>query len=491
MSHGAQLVLYSALTIVGIVVLIMRFKLDPVIALFVGAVVLGIAGGLSVDDAIQSALTGFGDLMAEIGLLIAFGVLLGALLSYMGAIDKLVNLLMRTFGPKSMPYSFGVTIGIVLPAIFVDVMLVIVAPIARAVAPKIGAHGVARIATAIAIGLECGLTMMIPGVAALALSGLLNVPLGTMLLYGSAVAAATILTSICIMNLLFRAGFWSPDKDEQPHVEVAGKVHGGPVDSSDDDAGDGTGTRGRANPDDTPKPGASPDGAVGPAPVLTATAPERPREPRLALALAPLIGGLLLVALGAVTEAVGWEYPVVDLFSNPTVALLLGLVSAGALARRYFGRDESQKAVGSGFRDLGQILVLTGVGGCLAQVVKDIGLGEVLQDSFSAHTTAPLLLVWLIGAVLHMAISSVTTSAITAAGLLAPIAGSLGVDPVLVALAAGTGAMFAIHVTSNTFWLMQSLLGQTTRGTLKTCSLGVSVASVVGLGYTLLLNLAL
>ena len=69
----------------------------------------------------------------------------------------------------------------------------------------------------------------------------------------------------------------------------------------------------------------------------------------------------------------------------------------------------------------------------------------------SANTAAPLLVVWLIGAALHMAIGSVTTSSITAAGLLAPIAGSLGLNPVLIALAAGSGAMFAIHVTSNTF----------------------------------------
>jgi H+/gluconate symporter-like permease len=38
-----------------------------------------------------------------------------------------------------------------------------------------------------------------------------------------------------------------------------------------------------------------------------------------------------------------------------------------------------------------------------------------------------------------------------------------------------------VHVTSNTFWLLQSLLGQSSRGTLKTCTVGVSVASVVAI----------
>nr|WP_256371932.1 GntP family permease [Pseudarthrobacter sp. NIBRBAC000502770] len=49
------------------------------------------------------------------------------------------------------------------------------------------------------------------------------------------------------------------------------------------------------------------------------------------------------------------------------------------------------------------------------------------------------------------------------------------------ALAAGAGSLFIVHVTSNTFWLLQSTLGQTTRGTLKSCTLEVSVASVVAL----------
>ena len=90
-------------------------------------------------------------------------------------------------------------------------------------------------------------------------------------------------------------------------------------------------------------------------------------------------------------------------------------------------------------------------------------------------------MVWVIAAALHIAIGSVTISAITSAGILAPAVAMIGIDPVLIALAAGAGSLFAVHVTSNTFWLLQSLMGQSTRGTLKTCTVGVSVASVVAL----------
>ncbi|UYM03528.1 GntP family permease [Solicola gregarius] len=135
----------------------------------------------------------------------------------------------------------------------------------------------------------------------------------------------------------------------------------------------------------------------------------------------------------------------------------------------------------SGFRNSGQILVLTGVGGSLAAIVNASGLGDVLQDSFTASTVAPLIVVWGIAAILHAAIGSVTLAALTAAGILAPVVSQLGTDPVLIALAAGAGSLFAVHVTANAFWMLQSLLGLTTRGTLKTVTFSVSLSSVVAL----------
>lgn len=94
-------------------------------------------------------------------------------------------------------------------------------------------------------------------------------------------------------------------------------------------------------------------------------------------------------------------------------------------------------------------------------------------------------MVWAVAAVLHIAVGSVTLAAMTSVGILAPIAPSLGIDPVWIALAAGAGSLVAIHVTSNTFWLVQSLTGLTTRGTLKRFSVSVTVAAVVAIGLIL------
>ncbi|QHC64518.1 gluconate permease [Rathayibacter festucae] len=461
----------TAVAILGVVVLITRFRLNPVVALVLGSVFLGLAIGLGPAETISTVTGGFGSIMTEVGLLITFGVLLGSMLSEMNAIQRLVSHLLRIFGAKGLPYAMGLTIGTLLQSIFLDVLLVISAPLARRMAPHIGRHGVPRIATAMAISLECGIVLMVPGVAALALAGVLGVPLGTMLLFGLIVVVPTILISILIMSTLFRLGFWNPEKDEAPFEEETAPEPV-PLDTSSLPVSE------RLS-----KVGGVPRG------IAVAQREAVRTEPRLILLFAPLLLCLALIATGAILQIAEVSIGPLDLVTEPVVALLLAVLGTSAVGRFTVGRPRVEKSVVAGFRESGQILILTGVGGSLAAVVAATGLGDILGQAFSANSFAPLLIVWAIAAVLHVAVGSVTISAITAAGILAPIAPVIGLDPILIALAAGAGSLFAVHVTSNTFWLLQSLLGQTTRGTLKTCTIGVSVASVVALGVTLLLSI--
>ncbi|MET0843290.1 MAG: gluconate permease, partial [Mycetocola sp.] len=165
----------------------------------------------------------------------------------------------------------------------------------------------------------------------------------------------------------------------------------------------------------------------------------------------------------------------------------LAVIATGLIGRSAIGTKRIEKSLVKGFQDGGQIFVLTGIGGSLAAVISEGDLGDVLQGYFQATTFAPLLVVWAMAAVLHIAVGSVTLSAITAAGIIAPVAATMGLNPVLIALAAGAGALFCIHVTSNTFWLLQTFLDQSVRGALKTVTVGVSLASVIALAMTLIL----
>jgi H+/gluconate symporter-like permease len=433
------------------------------VSLVVGSAYLGLAVGLGVDKTIEAIMTGFGDIMAEVGLLIAFGVLMGAILQQTGAIQRLVQTLLKLFGPKRMPYAMSLTIATLLQSIFLDVLLVISAPLGRSLAKKIGKNGTARMATAMAIGLECGIVLTVPGVGALALAGLLGVPLGKMLLFGVLLMIPTVAIAVAIMSFLFNHGWWKPDRDEQEFL-------GADPETLDDEDVETSGAAETPDNDD-------PSGGG----VATKTATVTGTQTPLIVLFAPMMASLVLIATGAILDAADIHNPLVKFVSSPVIALLIGLIGTSFVGRYALGAEPVQHAIATGFKESGQILILTGVGGSLAATIKAAGLGDILGEYFTASTAAPLLVVWAIAAALHVAVGSVTISAITSAGILAPVAPIIGLDPVLIALAAGAGSLFAVHVTSNTFWLLQSLMGQSTRGALKTVTVGVSVASVVAI----------
>lgn len=473
-----------ALVIVAVVVVIVRFRINPVIALGLGAAAIGLLTGLGPIDTVTTMTQGFGDVMMEAGLLIAWGVLIGAMLNEMGAITRLVESLMRVFGKRGIPYALGLSLATYLQTIFVDVMIVIAAPLARRIAPRLGKAGTGIMGVTFAVGLEVGIVLMVPGFAAVALAGLLGVPLGVMMISGFAVVIPTVALTIFIMSIAFRLGFWDPEKDEQVVVRdqesealvVAGVEKGSAQSERSLLETTRTGTV-RTSIGGVPRGGN----------LSTHTTTRPPTEPPLLLLFGPMLVALLLIAAQAILTIVDIEVPTMQFLGSPVIALLLAVVATGLIGRSAVGTQRIEKSLVKGFQDGGQIFVLTGIGGSLAAVISKGDLGGVLQGYFEATSFAPLLLVWAMAAVLHIAVGSVTLSAITAAGIIGPVAASMGLDPVLIALAAGAGALFCIHVTSNTFWLLQTFLDQSVRGALKSVTVGVSVASVIALGMTLIL----
>ncbi|QFU88418.1 GntP family permease [Amycolatopsis sp. YIM 10] len=443
----AWLLAHTGIAITGIVVLITWLRTPPIFGLLIGATYLGLATGLGVGGTTEALATGFGDVMAEIGLLITFGVVIGSLLTATNTLTRVMERLLGFFGEKRVPMVFAVSLSTLFTSIYSDVVLVLTAPLARRLGTRMGSRGVALMGGALTAGIEVGLVFVVPGVAALAVAGLLGVPLGEMFLFGLAVGVPTaVLTMLVFAVLLRRVLRWNPAADEL------------------------------ATTPDEP------------------TTVEHPGEPArrlpLLLSVSPVLVTLALIALGALANAFDFGLGPVALLSDPVIAMAVGAGLAHLLAQRVLPRQEVNAAVGKALAMAGPILVLSGLSGSVAEVIGKSGLRDVLAESFGAGFLPPLLLVWLVAAVLHIAMGSISISAITAAGILAPIAGSLGVPVVLIALAACSGALFLPHVSSNFFWMFQSLLGLSTRGTFKTHTVAMTLASVLSLPIVLLLGLA-
>lgn len=449
---------HTTIAILGIILLIIVVRIDPVISLVLGSIYLGLAAGLGFERTIATIAEGFGSIMAEVGLLIGFGVLLGALLFAMGALQRLVELLLRLLGARRLPYALSAVLTTIFPSIYVDVQLVLAAPLARSAAPELGRNGLGMMGGALTAGILVGYVFVVPGLGTVAIAGLLDVPLGTMLIYGLLVGPITAVLTTLIYAWILRFGFWNQDKDE--HVSEALLQEEGLA------LEDSNGTE------------ESSDGSH--------------RLPPLGVALLPILVPLVLIATGAIAAAVGVESAVLAFFGNPNLALFIGLLGAYLLARRSAGKDRTEEALNKGFNTTGQILLITGVGGSLGAVIAATGLDQILGDLFSAESGAPVLLIlllaWFVAAVLHLAIGSISVAAITAAGIIGPILGDLDVAPVIVGLAIGAGALFALQVNSNFFWMFQTLLGVSTRGALKALTFVTALASVVSLPFIFALS---
>jgi H+/gluconate symporter-like permease len=408
---------------------------------------------------------------------------MGTLLTAMGALQKLVELLLRILGPRRLPYAFSAALTTIFPAIYVDVQLVLASPLARSAAPRMGNNGLGMMSGTLTAGILVGYVFVVPGLGTVAIAGLLDVPLGTMLIYGTVIGLPTAVLTTFIYGQILKRGLWNNAKDEAHFEDM---VLGSPDAVAEEVREEG---RDVATPEGDPS--VAEDARKG-----TPAATERQtahHSPPLYVSLLPIVVALLLIAFGAVAEAAGVKSPVIAFLGDPVFALFLGLLGAYLLAWRTLTNEHVEDAMHKGFNATGQILLITGIGGSLGAVIGETGLDKILGGFFSAEAGTPDLLTislaWLIAAILHLAIGSISVAAITAAGILAPILTSIEVPTVVLGLAIGSGALFALQVNSNFFWMFVTLLGLTTQGTFKALTLVTAMASVVSLILILALSL--
>jgi len=150
--------------------------------------------------------------------------------------------------------------------------------------------------------------------------------------------------------------------------------------------------------------------------------------------------------------------------------------------------DLSTKALGPA----GIIILITGAGGVLKQILVDSGIGEIIAESMSDSAMPPILLAWLLAAVVRVTQGSATVAMITAAGIIAPAINEFGLnDPqrALVVLAIASGATLLSHVNDSGFWLVGKYLGMNEKQTLQSWTVMESIIAVCGLILTLVASL--
>jgi GntP family gluconate:H+ symporter len=215
------------------------------------------------------------------------------------------------------------------------------------------------------------------------------------------------------------------------------------------------------------------------------------------LAASAILLPVALIFLGSwadsLTEQNSLPNQILHFAGSADVALLIAVLAALVTLGRHLqtGNLQSpgalQKLTAESFEPIAQVLLILAAAGGLSGILRDSGAAQsTVALALGAHMP-PLMLAWVLAAVVRAATGSATVATAITSAVLAPLAGNAGVRPELLVLATGTGSLILSHVNDPGFWLIQSFFKMDVKETLSTWTVLETVLSVAGLGMTLLL----
>ncbi|HDQ4565980.1 GntP family permease [Pseudomonas aeruginosa] len=416
MSHDAYLLLDALVTIIGLIVLITRFKVHPFIALIIAAGFLGLTSGMPVEKIVKSFQDGFGGVLGFVGVILALGTMLGKLMADSGGADQIARTLIRAFGKERVHWSMMLAAFLVGIPLFFEIGFILLIPLVFIVARR---SGVSLIK--IGIPLLAGLS---------AVHGLVPPHPGP--LFGALVSR------------------YIPGT---PSAELVEQI---------------------------------------------AHEPETQDLPSFGVTLATVLLPVFLMLLKTFADVAfpdGHAFRAwMDMIGHPISALLLALLVALYTFGYARGFDSKKilRLLDQSLAPTAAIVMIIGAGGGFKQMLVASGVGDVIGHLAVNAQISPILLAWLVAAVIRIATGSATVATITGAGIVVPVIDLIpGVNRELLVLATGAGSLILSHVNDAGFWLVKQYFNMSVSETFKTWTAMETILSVVGLVFILLLSLVL
>jgi Gnt-I system low-affinity gluconate transporter len=179
-------------------------------------------------------------------------------------------------------------------------------------------------------------------------------------------------------------------------------------------------------------------------------------------------------------------------FSALIIATLMAIWLLGI--KRGMPRDKIMSLSAKALGPAGIIILVTGAGGVLKEVLVESGIGATLARSISGADISPILLAWILAALIRVTQGSATVAMITAAGIVAPILPVLQLSEpskALIVIAIASGATIASHVNDSGFWLVSKYFGMDEKQTLRSWTVMETIIALCGLTLTLAASLVL
>jgi GntP family gluconate:H+ symporter len=440
MVQGPQRLVHAAVAIVALVVLIARYKLNPFVTLVLVSLALGVSVGMPMGGIVKAFEAGVGNTLGHIALVVALGTMLGKMMAESGGAERIAHTVIAAFGERRVHWAMAVIAFIVGIPVFFEVGFVLLVPIAFTVAKRTGTNMV-FVGIPMVAGLSVVHGLVPPHPAALIAVTAYNADIGRTIAYALLVGLPTAAVAGPLFGKLV-SRYVVPDPDNPLMEEMAEQ----------------------GKPRDLPSFGVT---------LFTILLP-------VALMLAGSWADLFTTP-----KSLGND--LLRLAGNSVVALLIALlVSFWTLGRaRGFDRATILKFTNDCLGPIAAVTLVVGAGGGFGRILMDSGISNAVVGLATGAHLSPLLLGWLVAALIRVATGSATVAMTTACGIVAPIVAQSGsISPELMVLATGAGSLILSHVNDGGFWLVQEYFGLTVPQTFRTWTVCETIISVMALVLT-------
>ena len=428
------------LSITALILLISWGKVNAFLAFLIVSIAAGLLLGIPFNKIVGSVEKGLGDTLGSLVIIIALGAMLGKLVAESGAAQKIASVMMNLFGVKYIQWALVVTGFIIGIPLFYGVGFVLLVPLIFSVVYQYKLPAV-YIGLPMLAALSVTFGFLPPHPAPTALVVQFNANLGLTLVYGLIIAVPAIIIAGPLFSRTLKNIHSVPLQTFQPKTFLPELLPG------------------------------------------TASS--------FLSALLPVILLVAAAVIPYITTVPNNLLPLISFFSNPSIVMIISIVVATYTLG--IKQKMTMKAVmeiyADSIKEIAVILLIIGSAGALKQVLTDSGVSGQIAAGLNHINIHPLLLAWIMAAIIRICVGSATVAGLTTAGIIAPVIIHSGVNPNLMVLSIGAGSLACSHVNDSGFWLFKEYFNLSIKDTIRSWTMMDSIISVVGLIGVMLLNL--
>ena len=442
-ANPTRLLIAAAVGIVVLLLLIIKFKLHPVISMMIAAIIIGVGAGMPLTMISDTVEKGVGKTLQGIALLVGLGSMFGGILEVSGGAQRIAQTLIDKLGQKKAGVALGITGLVIGTTVFFEAGVVVLIPLAFSVA-KQTKKSTLYYAIPLLAGLASGYAFVPPSAGSVLVADTLGVNLGVMIMVGIPTAL------ICMV--------------------VAGVIWGRFI-------GDKVFTK---------------------LPVNVEEIKDEPKElPPFGLVLGVILIPLVLILISTISKYLPIPANVQNVLAfigKPFLALTIATLAAMyflGIKRGYTG-EQLKKILDHSLRPVGMILLVIASGGVIRWMLQDSGLGEIIGPALEKSGMPLIIVAFLIALLVRASVGSSMVAMTMASGIMATMPAVMATSVLYRAAmccAICGGATALSHVNDAGFWLVGTFLEIDEKTTLKSWTVMETLIGVTALIVSLIISI--